>query len=209
MKMAAGWWLNGAGYLAAQSDALPLHFWIRNRDRRQQRFGIGMQRRGIKLAGGRGLDDAAEIHHGNAPADVLDDREIMGNEEIGEPELLLQILQEIDDLGLDRYIQCRHRLIADNEFGFDRERARDTDALALTAGELVRMAAHVIRLQADGFQQIHDALFKLPPGFRQFVNDQGFTNDGADTHARIERRIRVLKDDLDIAAQVAKLAFLQ
>src|SRR3981081_1238285 len=133
VKMAARRRVNGARNLALQSDALPLHFRIRNRDRRQQRFGIGMQRRGIKLAGGRGLDDAAEIHHGNAPAAGLVDRRTMGNEEIGEPELLLQILQEIDDLGLDRYIQCRHRLIADNEFGFDRERARDTDALALTA----------------------------------------------------------------------------
>src|SRR5713101_4033055 len=149
--MAAGWWLNGARNLAAQSDALPLHFWIRNRNRRQQRFGIGMERRGIKLAGGRGLDDATEIHHGNALADMLDDRQIMGNKEISE-----------------------------------------TDALALAAGELVRIASHMIRLQTDGLEQIHDTLFKLPPGFRQLVNDQGFANDRADVHPRIERCIRVL-----------------
>src|SRR6266849_8338761 len=85
----------------------------------------------------------------------------------------------------------------------------DTGALALAAGELVRIASHMIRLQTDGLEQIHDTLFKLPPGFRQLVNDQGFANDRADVHARIERCIRVLKDNLDVAAQDAKLAGLQ
>src|SRR5712664_2976297 len=42
VKMAAGWWVDGAGNFARQSDALPLHFWIRNRNRRQQRFGVGV-----------------------------------------------------------------------------------------------------------------------------------------------------------------------
>src|ERR1700730_5836028 len=207
--MAAGWWLNGARNLAAQSDALPLHLWVRNRDRRQQRFGIGMERGGIKLAGWRGLDDATEIHHGNAPADMLDDRQIVGNKEISETEFLLQVLQQIDDLGLDRHIQCRYRFIADNQLRLDGERARDTNALALTAGEIVRIASELVRLQADGLEQMYDTLFKLPPGFRQLVNDQGFANDRADVHARIERCIRVLKDNLDVAAQRSKLTSIQ
>src|SRR3979490_1652295 len=82
VKMAAGWWVNRAGNFARQSDAPPFHFWIRNRNRRQQRFCIGVQRRGIKLTGWRGLDDAPEIHDGNALADMLDDRQIVGNKEI-------------------------------------------------------------------------------------------------------------------------------
>jgi hypothetical protein len=31
------------------------------------------------------LDDIAEIHHSDAVADVLDDREIVGDEEVGSP----------------------------------------------------------------------------------------------------------------------------
>src|SRR5258708_39495401 len=99
--MTAGWWRNRARHLAPQPKALLLYFWIRDRDRRQQRFGIGVLGRRIKLARGRGLDDAAEIHHRNALADMLDHRQVMGNEEICQPEFLLQVLQEIDDLGLD------------------------------------------------------------------------------------------------------------
>ena len=41
------------------------------------------------------------------------------------------------------------------------------------------------------------------------MNDQGFANDGADVHARVERGIGVLKDDLDVAAQQAEFAGLQ
>src|SRR4029079_6056086 len=77
--------------------------------------------------------------------------------------------------------------------------------MALAAGEFVRIAPHVIRLQADGFQEIDDTLLQLPPGFRQLVDDQGLADDRTDIHARIERGIRVLEDDLDVAAQQAKL----
>src|SRR5439155_23277839 len=204
--MAAGRGVNGAGYFARQPDALPLRFRIRDRHRRQQRFGVGVPRRDIKRAGRRHLDDATEIHHRNALADVFDHREIMGDKEISQPEFLLQILQQIDDLGLDRHVQRRHRLIADDQLGLDGERARDADALALAAGELIRIASHVVRAQADGLQQLDDALFELPPGLGQSVNDQGFADDRADIHARIERGIRVLKDDLDVAAQQAEFA---
>src|SRR5215468_4104658 len=162
MKMTAGRRLQRARHIATQPDALALHPWIGYRDRRQQRFGVGMFRRRIELTRRCRLDDAAEIHDGDAPADMFDDRQIMGDEEISEPQLLLQVFQEIDDLGLDRYIERGDRLVADDELGFDRERACDADALTLTARELVRMAAHVIRLQADGLEQMHDTLFELP-----------------------------------------------
>src|SRR5882724_12275003 len=36
VKMTAGWRVDRAGNFARQSDAPPFHFWIRNRDRRQQ-----------------------------------------------------------------------------------------------------------------------------------------------------------------------------
>ena len=68
----------------------------------------------------------------------------------------------------------------------------------------LRIAGHVVRAQADGLQQLDDALFELLPGFGQPVNDQRLADDRADIHARIERSIRVLKDDLDVAAQQAK-----
>ena len=89
----------------------------------------------------RGLDDPAEIHHRDAVGDVLHHREIVRDEDVGEAEPVLQIAQQIDDLRPDRDVERRDRLVADDELRLDRERAGDGDALALAAGEFVRIAA--------------------------------------------------------------------
>src|SRR5678815_5914156 len=100
-----------------------------------------MQRRRIEIARGRDLDDAPEIHHGDAPADVLDHREIVRDEQVGETELRLQVFQQIDDLRLDRHVEGRYRLIAHDQLRLDRECARYAYTLALSAGEFGRIAA--------------------------------------------------------------------
>ena len=48
--------------------------------------------------------------------------------------------QQVQDLRLDRDVERRDRLVADDQARLDGERARDADALALPAGELVRVA---------------------------------------------------------------------
>src|SRR5260370_9845060 len=50
----------------------------------------------------RDLDDLSEIHDGDAVADTLDDCEVVGDEQIGKPELALQVAQQVDHLGLHR-----------------------------------------------------------------------------------------------------------
>src|ERR1700720_3136458 len=86
------------------------------------------------------LDNLAEIHDRDTPADVLDDGDVVGNEEIGETELALQIAQEVDDLRLNRDVERRDWLVADDEPGIKRQRAGDADALALPARKFVREA---------------------------------------------------------------------
>jgi hypothetical protein len=41
----------------------------------------------------RDLDDLRQINHGNTRTDVLDDRKVVGDEDVGEPELPLQVLE--------------------------------------------------------------------------------------------------------------------
>ena len=48
--------------------------------------------------------------------------------------------------------------VADDELGLHRERARDADALALSAGQLVRIALGHFRPQPDLVEQLGDAL---------------------------------------------------
>src|SRR5206468_5991343 len=86
-----------------------------------------------------------------------DDRQVVRDEKIGELKLLLQVLQEVDDLGLDRHVQGGDRLVAHDERGVDRQGSGDADALALAAGELVRVAVGEVRVQAHQAQQLLDA----------------------------------------------------
>ena len=91
-------------------------------------------------------------------ADVLDDGEVVGDEQIGEAELLLQIHQQVDDLRLHRNVERRHRLVADDQLRVERQRAGDADALALPAGEFVRIAVERLGPQPDLAEQRLDAL---------------------------------------------------
>ena len=113
---------------------------FRHRDRGQQRAAVGMARFREQRVRRRRLDDLAEIHHGDAVGDVLDHGEIVRDEDVGQPKPVLQLAQQVEDLRADRDVERRDRLVADDQFRLDRERAGDGDALALAAGEFVRIA---------------------------------------------------------------------
>jgi hypothetical protein len=59
----------------------------------KQRLGVGVQWRLEERALVGRFNDAAEIHHGNAMADVLDHRQIVRDEEISDAHLALQVHQ--------------------------------------------------------------------------------------------------------------------
>ena len=70
------------------------------------------------------------------------------------------------------------------------------------------IAAREARLQSDQAQQFLDAL-ATTRGWHKIVQRQRFGQDLADRHARIKRRIGVLKDDLGVAAERAQLVRIQ
>ncbi len=78
--------------------------------------------------------------------------QVVCDEQVRQVELRLQILEQVDDLGLDRHVERRHRFVADDQLGPQRERAGDPDALALAAGELVRITVVVLGIEPDEFQ---------------------------------------------------------
>jgi hypothetical protein len=58
----------------------------------------------------------AEIHDGDAVAEMCSTTcEVVGNEDVGEAELCLQVLQQVEDLRLHRHVQRRDRLVADDQ----------------------------------------------------------------------------------------------
>ena len=70
---------------------------------------------------------------------MLDNAQVMRDEQVGQVALFLQALQQVDDLGLNRNIQCGDRLVTDYELRVQGKGTGDADTLALAAGELVRV----------------------------------------------------------------------
>ena len=77
----------------------------------------------------------------------------MRDEQVGEPEIALQLLQQIHDLSAHADVERGYWLIANDELGPQRQGAGDPDALTLSAGEFVRVAAARGFVQADGAQE--------------------------------------------------------
>ena len=75
---------------------------------------------------------------------MLNDGQVVGDEQIGQTVLRLQILQQVHDLRLYRHIERGDWLVANDQLRINRQGAGDADALALAAGKLVRKAAQMI-----------------------------------------------------------------
>src|SRR5580704_1515788 len=129
-------------------NTLRLHSRIGHRYCRQQCLGVRVQRVVEELVTNRKLDDAAEIHDGDALAEMPNNRQVVSDEKIGQAEPFAQILQEVDYLSLDRNVERGYRLVADNEFRFQREGARDPDALTLAARHFMRVTVGEFRVEA-------------------------------------------------------------
>ena len=63
------------------------------------------------------LDDPALVHDPDRLRHVPHDGEIVGDEQIREAELLLQVPEEVQDLRLDRDVDRGHGLVEHDEFG--------------------------------------------------------------------------------------------
>ncbi len=92
---------------------------------------------------------------------MFDNREPVRDEQVSELELFLKLLEKIHNLRLHRNVERRDRLIRNDQFRVERESSRDADALALPAGEFVRVTIHVIRIKSDATQKLGNTIAPL------------------------------------------------
>ena len=116
------------------------------------------QGRGVGVGGGAvdrvdraDLDDPAEIHHQHPVGDVMHDVQVVADEQVGQAELLPSgRSSRFSTCASHRFVQRGDRLVQDQQAGLQRQGAGDVDALALAAGQLVRVAAGELRrVEAD------------------------------------------------------------
>ena len=161
-----------------------------------------------QLRGIRCLHQLAQVHHRDLIGEELHHRQVMGDKEIGQVELRLQILQQVQDLGLDGHVQRGHRLVADDELGLQGQRPGDAHPLAAAAVQLVGIGVEQPGGEAHHVHQPGNLLIQLRTALGLCVNPQRFPDDLPNGHPGVQGGERVLEDDLQILAQVVKLLLI-
>jgi hypothetical protein len=151
------------------------------------------------------FDQLAEVHDPDRVGHVADDGQVVGDHQVGQAVAGLEILHEIQDLGLDGHVEGGYRLVCHDQLGIESQGPGQADTLALTAGELVGIPLHDGAAKPHLVEQGPDLLL-LPRSVTHPVDLQGLTDDGADPHARVERGVGVLEHQLQVAPVAAQAA---
>src|SRR5947209_8202032 len=91
-------------------------------------------------------------------------RQIVRDKKIGQTQLLAQIEHQIDDLRLNRNVERRDRLVANDEFRFQHQGACNGDALALTSREFMWISADRLRWNAHAIESFEGPIPALGRG---------------------------------------------
>ena len=168
-----------------------------------QHLGIGVGGVLEDGLGGAHLHVAAQVHHHHPVGDVAHHPQIVGDEQHRQLQLPLELGKQIDDLGLDGYVQGGYRLVRHNKGGVEGEGPGNADALALAAGELTGKALGDVHGQsAHGEELLHPGGKLL--GRHHLVYPQHLGDGVVYRHTGVERGIGVLEDHLHLGAEPAE-----
>ena len=132
------------------------------------------------------LDDA--IH-------AFDQPRVVRREEERDPQPIAKVIHQVEDRAAGGGVEVRRRLVGEDQRRTVHQRARDGDALALTAGQLARTAAVFVG-EPDALQQLVDALAAF--GLSEPRQQQGIL----DVLARRQHRheVEALEDEAEAIA---------
>nr|WP_255515049.1 hypothetical protein [Quadrisphaera sp. INWT6] len=102
------------------------------------------------------LDDPTGLETGHGVGHRDHGVHLVGDEQDGELEVVAELLEQPDDARGGLRVEARGRLVGQQHARAQREGAGDADALALAAGQLVRVAVGLVG-QADPLEQLDHA----------------------------------------------------
>ena len=135
----------------------------------------------------------------------------MGDVDVGEVELVLQLQHQLQDLGPHAHVEHRDRLVGDQDVRLQDDCPGQRDALLLTAREVSWVLAHELagRREADPLERGDDLGLGRLRVVGHVVELEGVKHGGADRHRRVERCMGVLEDDLESLAELAEALLLE
>ena len=109
----------------------------------------------------------------------------MGDENVGQVTLFLQIHHQVQDLCLNRYVQSGNRLIADDEGRVQDDGTADTDTLAASAVQLMGIGVSQSGSQTYGVHGLSDLLLDLFLAVAELVDLKRLRDQLLDGHTRV------------------------
>jgi hypothetical protein len=208
-KPASRWDVERRGHLAAQHRLAPLRAaTVASRLRGEERLRVRVRRSLEHLGDGAVLDYATEVHHGDVVRDVRHDRQLVRDEEDRDSQVPLDLGEQVEDLGLYRHVQGADRLVREQHVGLRRQCSRDRHPLSLSAGQRPRAPAGDRLRQAHTVQQLPRELVPSRSS-GEAVHDGRLRDRVVGVQSRVQRRVRILVDELDPAADIRKIAARQ
>src|ERR1700682_3673826 len=122
-----------------------------------------MLRTAVQVVAIRELDDLAQVHDGHAVADVLHHAQIVGDKQIRQPELGLQLGHQVEHLRLNGDIERGYRLTGHNDVWAHHACPGQPDALTLPAAELMRVTIYIKAAKPDFLEDFGDGFFTAAP----------------------------------------------
>ena len=172
-------------------------------NRVEQRLGVRMARLVEDRLGRTFLDDAPEVHHRDPVTDVTHHGQIVRDEEVGDAEPRLQVLQQVHHLGLARHVERAHRFVEHEHLGVEHQRPRHRDPLELPARQLAGKRSR--RCGPSPTRSISSrARSRCTARVRVEVRLHGLAERREHRRVGIERRVRILEHDLDFAPECAR-----
>jgi len=205
---ASGGGIHGGGEVALEDHALLLGSDLGYGHCGEQSTGVGMELVVVQLAFIGQLDQLAQIHNADTVGNVTDNAQVMGDEEVSKAEVILQLGEQVEDLGLNGNVKGGNGFVADDELGVHGQGTGDSDTLTLAAGELVGVAVGVEGSETDHAQQLGGTLFDLLFG-SHLMGQHGLLKHGTNGHTGVKGSVGILENDLHLAADFAHLGTVQ
>jgi hypothetical protein len=106
------------------------------------------------------LHNPPGVHHYDTVAVAGDDTKIVGDQDCPQLRSVNEVVQQLEDLGLDRHVEGGGGLVRDQHPGLTGHRQSDNYSLALPAAQAVRVLMGALCRVRDAYraQQLHGAV---------------------------------------------------
>jgi hypothetical protein len=85
----------------------------------------------VELLGRGHLHQLSQVHDRDPVRYVPHHRQVVRDENVGQSQVILQVVQQVDHLRLDRHVQRRHGLVTHDQSWVDGQGPRHPDPLPL------------------------------------------------------------------------------